>query len=250
MMDTILLKEQYKIVRVLELQEHFAAVHAVDITSRSNDQCIINIYDGELLKPYIGYYSGLVNFAGYKGMFVRDESLAAVFSFRDGEEIDRVFFRGNKVKSSECIDYADQLFKLTLSVSDQPPEIICPLLLSRQLRFVKAEKGFVFHAVVVPTEGMNQREMALLLRDQILKLLCVKFDTVWAVRCYVRELKHAEVRSVVQLYTRWCEVRKSMKREAEKLDSSGFVNRVVHLLWLNIKDVYYNLADNRKAGGQ
>ena len=49
-MDTLLVRERYKLVRVLETRENYACAEAVDILDREKRSCLLNIYEGPLLR--------------------------------------------------------------------------------------------------------------------------------------------------------------------------------------------------------
>ena len=54
----------------------------------------------------------------------------------------------------------------------------------------------------------------------------------------------------MQLYTRWHELKSGMKEEAVSMAETNFLQRMVSLLLLNIKDGFYNIIEKRKAGNQ
>ena len=247
-MESLLIKEQYKVVRVLRLGEHYAALQAVDITSRSNDRYILNVYEAELLKPYIVYFHDLKNCPDFVEMFVRNDSLVVVFSFTDGVPIDKIFYRGNKIPCGDCIDYADDLFKRALAISDQAPALSCPRLMSGQLEFNQKEKRFVLRPVIAPMDEVNERELMLLLRDQLLKILLIKFDTVKTLRKYVRQLENTDKKTVPALYSEWCEVRNQLKTDAEDYARLPLAGKAASLLLINISDFFYQIFKGRKAG--
>ena len=245
-METFLIKEQYKIIRLIRLEEHFAAVHAVDVTSRSNEQYILNIYDGELVKKYVGQFNELHNCPDYVGMFVRDESLVVVFKYSDGKPIDQCYYLGDNCNTGECVFYADRLFKETLAVSDFPPMISCAMLMSEQVRLRKTERDFVLRPVIVPVGEVNERELVLLLKDHIQKILHVRFTTASSVRRYLRELDEITFKSVVQMYSHWCARKPEMEAEEAKFENMAFIPKIIGLIGINVKDFLYNLVRKNK----
>src|SRR5699024_1021988 len=111
----------------------------------------------------------------YHGLFMDQGSLVALFDAVGGTPIDQVFFKGAEVTWQERVDAAQALFHLGLSISDYPPEIACAALLSENLRFWPKEGRLEVHYQVRPMEGMNQREEALLLLDQVKKVLLRRY---------------------------------------------------------------------------
>lgn len=244
-MSTLIVKERYKVIRVLKLKEHFSALQAVDITTRSNEQYILNVYDGDLIKPYVTYLSSVDKSPEFVEMFIREDSLVAVFKYSDGLDMDTFFKKGNSLTDDERLMYADRLYDLALSICDYSPYVSCPLMLSSQLRPLPADKKIGLRYIIEPMEGMNERELALLLRDQLIKILDVRFDTAWAVRRYLFELRHKDCRSVTQMCSEWRLQRAAMVEETKGIAGQVVITRWIGLLWINVKDFYYNNFKNR-----
>lgn len=240
----MIIKERYKVIRVLKLEEHYAALHAVDITARSNEQYIVNVYDGDLVKPYVGYFSTAQRCPGFVEMFVRDGSLAAVFRYSDGQDMDLFFRRGNSLSGRECIEYADRLFDEALAVSDLSPYISCPLMLSSQLRPDPEDKKIRMKYVIEPMRDMNERELALLLRDQIVRILDIRFTTCMAVRKYVRNLRRSNVYTVAQMCSEWRSLRKTMYEETDALEGKMTAASAFGIIRVNIADMFSQLFRN------
>ena len=58
-MESILIRERYKVVRVLCAFEEYACVEAVDIQERETPVCLINLYEGELFYRYGKIYASM-----------------------------------------------------------------------------------------------------------------------------------------------------------------------------------------------
>lgn len=52
-MEDLLVRERYKVIRVLEVRENYAFAEAVDILDRENRLCLLNVYEGPLLRDYL-----------------------------------------------------------------------------------------------------------------------------------------------------------------------------------------------------
>lgn len=247
-METFLIKEQYKVIQVLYMETHYCALQAVDIKSRSNDLLILNVYEDPLLKPYVALFHAFRNLADLVEIFVRDGSLVAVFRSVQGEPIDRCFYLGDRRKAAEASLYADTLFKQVIGISDYPPEISCAMLHSDQLLFRETEKKFHFNPIIFPLEEMNKQELAFLLRDQILKILHKRPDTVYRERLYLRSLRRTSAQDVLALYREWETVWPEIQEEEKRLSEAVPAVRILSIIWINIKDFFAELFCMRKVG--
>ena len=66
-MDTILVRERYKVVQVLTVQENYAFVEAVDILDREKTSYLLNIYEGPLLRTYLPCFDQLKTCSDFEG---------------------------------------------------------------------------------------------------------------------------------------------------------------------------------------
>ena len=120
-MDTLLVRERYKLVRVLETRENYACAEAVDILDREKRSCLLNIYEGPLLRAFLPCFDRLSACPEFQGMFLEGESLVTVFDDCGGVPIDQVFYRGDRHSWQTRLDYAEKLLHLALSMADFPP---------------------------------------------------------------------------------------------------------------------------------
>ena len=58
-MGSLLIRERYKVVRVVELQPDYALLEAVDIADRETPSCLLNLYEGAFLHQYARICSGI-----------------------------------------------------------------------------------------------------------------------------------------------------------------------------------------------
>ena len=235
-MDTLIVKGKYKVIRILRTEEHYAACEAVDISDPGNGKVILNIYDGELIKPYIGYIEGLRHCADYIEMFLSDESAVAAFRYTEGKNIDTVFFMGHKVPALECFECADRLIEKAIAVSDYSPNVSCPLLMTDQLLYEKNQKDFKFLYMIVPLPEMNERELCLLLEDQLKKILVIRYDTPLQMRRFVRKMEGASFETVIRLSSVWHAERTQIREEIEALSEKGFLARIFDIIRINFRD--------------
>lgn len=245
-METLIVKGRYKVIRVLRTGEHFAAVQAVDITDSSNGQVILNIYDGPLLKPYIGYIEGLRHCAEYVELFLFEESAVAVFRYREGKNIDSTFCLGHKVPLSECMKAAGRLIEKTIAISDYPPNVSCPLLMTEQLFYAEKQADFSFSHIIVPLPEMNARELCLLLTDQLRKILTIRYDTPLALRRLIRRMDRCPYTSVLQLSSSWHEIIPEVEKEAAVLNEGNLLKKIPKILELNVRDVMERIFNSKR----
>ena len=78
-MNTVLIRERYKVVRVLYSEPDYAFVEAVDIQERETPTRQINLYEGELLHRYGRLCAGIdpADCPAFQGMFLCGDTLAA-----------------------------------------------------------------------------------------------------------------------------------------------------------------------------
>lgn len=248
-METLIVKGKYKVIRVLRTEDHFAACVAVDITDPGNGKVLLDIYDGELLKPYIGYFSGLRHCAEFQDLFLFEESAVAVFSYAEGKTVDDAFFMGHRVPLPDCIEAADRLVEKTIAISDWPANVSCPLLLTEQLLYEKHQNDFRFSYVIVPLPKMNERELCLLLSDQLKKILMIRIDTPLKVREFVRSLDDTPYESVLKLSSVWHTVREEIRGEAALSAKGNILSRLSDIIRINIRD-YMDRRKKLKRKGE
>ena len=247
-MNTLIVKGKYKVIRILRTEEHYAACEAVDISDPGNGKVILNIYDGELIKPYIGYIEGLRHCAEYIEMFLSDESAVAAFRYTEGKNIDTVFFMGHKVPALECFECADRLIEKAIAISDYPSNVSCPLLMTDQLLYEKNQKDFKFLYMIVPLSEMNERELCLLLEDQLKKILAIRYDTPLKLRRFVREMEGTSFETVIRLSSFWHAERAEIREEIEDFSNKGFLARTFGIIRINFRDfIEKRKNSNRKV---
>ena len=105
-MDTVMVRERYKIVRVLEAENDYAFAESVDITERETPVRLLNIYEGEWLPVYARIFSDLQDCPAFCEAFLVEDSLVAAFLPCRGVEIDRVFYRGADWSWRDRLDFA------------------------------------------------------------------------------------------------------------------------------------------------
>lgn len=235
-MESFLIKERYKVTYVLYAQQDYAALQAVDIQSREKDAYLLNVYEGEYRKSYLRVFHDLRGCGQFREMFLWEDSLVAVFDYREGLAIDQVFFKGAQVDWRFRLEAAQALFHLALSVSACPPQISCAAMLSDNIHVFPTEGKLGVSYVVRPLEGMNQRELVLLLTDQIQKVLLHRWDSPPRERRFVRSLCRGTERSAAAVYGKWTAEAPAIRAEYEMIEKKAALARWLYLLFMNLRD--------------
>lgn len=235
----MLVRERYKVVRVPDIQENYAFAEAVDILDREMRGCLLNLYEGPLLRRYLPCFHHLQGCAAFQGAFLDRESLVAVAQDCSGSPIDQVFYKGDSHSWQDRLHYAGELFQQVLNLSDLPPEVACSLLLSENVRVDPTNRTVSLRFHVVPMDEMNIREVAYLAQDQVYKILRPHLSSPLPQLLLLDELERGTCTTPVQLYALWkarsCEIREAY----EALERKTFVRRWYSLLagrvkrWIN-----------------
>lgn len=236
-MNTVLIRERYKVVRVLWSEPDYAFVEAVDIQERETPSRLINLYEGELLHRY-GRICAAIDPAecpAYRGMFLSGGTLAVVFDDCDGICIDQVFFKGDEWSMAERLEYAGMVLHRALALSNLPPDVSCAAMLSDNLRVDMGEHRIRLRFMLRPLPEMNARELALLAGDQVKKILPRKLTSLGAQLDFLDELDAGVFRSVVALYARWREAEAAIRQEQEEFEKQNLISRGISLVKLRLK---------------
>lgn len=224
-MEALLIRERYKVVRVIARQPDYALLEAVDISDRETPSCLLNLYEGELLHRYARIFAGIrkEDCPAFRGVFLEQGTLVAAFNLSTGEPIDRLFFRGDAWKPEDRLLYAEKLLHHALSLANLPPEMSCAALLSDNVLFNQKEHRVSTRWMIVPMDGMNPRETALLAADQARKILPSSIKAGKEEQRFLDELASGEFRGVVALYGRWREAEQAIRAEREAFENKSFI---------------------------
>jgi len=233
--ETMLIKERYKVIRVLDVQENYAFLETVDIKDRQKTACLLNLYEAELLPVYLDVYDRLEACPAYRGAFIADGSLVSVFDYVDGPSIDQVFYRGAKVDWQTRLAFAELLLHSALSMANYPPEVSCAGMLSENVLPDLAGGRLRFRWKVLPMEGMNSRELVYLTVDQLQKILIRRFESPMEELAFMQRLEDGECRSVVRLYSLWRESKDAIAAAYAAAQEKNVIKRFFSNLWKHIK---------------
>lgn len=194
-MQSVLVRERYKIVRVLEAADGYAFAEAVDIADRETSVRLLNIYEGEWLPVYARILADMNVCPAFCEVFLYGDDLIAVFRPSRGVAIDRVFYRGADWSWQDRMTFVGQLLHRVLELADLPPEVGCAALMSDNVRVETAEKQISLRFRLRPMAEMNARELALLASDQVRKILAPRFQQGDAEYDFCRRLERGEFNS-------------------------------------------------------
>ena len=235
-MDTMLVRERYKVVRVLDARENYAFAEAVDILDREKSSCLLNIYEGPLLRAYLPCFDRLDACPDFQGMFLEGESLVAVFRYRAGPPSTRCFTGGTGTTGGAGWTYAQKLLHQVLNMADLPArgELRRPAVGERA---GGRETTVTLHLrfQVAPMEEMNGRELVYLACDQLRKILLPRFSSPREQLEFLDELEEGRCTTAVQLYALWREREPEIRAAYEALDKKNFFRRWCALLWGRVK---------------
>ncbi len=233
-METMLIRERYKVICVQEAEDEYAFLEAVDIQDREKSTCLLNIYEGSLRPVYLNCFDRMDDCEDFRGMFVQGESVVAVFESRTGTNIDQVFYRGADHSWETRLDFTELVLHKALSLSSLPPEISCAAMLSENL-LVDLDGRVMTRWHVSPLEGMNGRELACLAIDQVKKILLARFASPREELEFLERLDSGEYTSMAQVYSLWRGSRADIRQGYETLEKKNFFKRWFSLLWKTIK---------------
>lgn len=234
-MQTMLIKERYKVIRALEVQENYAFLETVDIKDRDKTACLLNVYEAELLPVYLDVFDRLEACPAYRGAFIADESLISVFDCCEGTSIDEVFYRGARIDWRTRLEFAELLLHSALSMANYPPEVCCAAMLSENVMVDLSGARLRFRWKVLPLEGMNGRELVYLTVDQLQKILIKRFESPLEELELLQRLGSGECQSVVRLYSVWRESKDAIAAAYEANEKKNFVKRWLSYLWNHVK---------------
>lgn len=235
-MNAPLIKGQYKVTCVLYAEASYAALQAVDIQSREKKAYLLNVYEGAYLKPYLRCFHSLRGCGSFREMFVWEENLVAVFDYRQGLPIDRVFYKGADAGWRFRLKAARSLFRQALLMSGFPPQVSCAALLSENVQVFLQEEALEVSYIIRPLAEANQRELVFLLSDQVKKILAPRWDSPRKERAFIRELCRGGEGSVVSAYGKWAAAEAGLQAEYEAIEKRDGLGRAMYLLVMNLKD--------------
>ena len=227
---------QYKVIRVLKMQDNYAAVQAVDILDRQQSIRLLNIYEGMAARRYAQMFMAVRHCPEFLGTRLDGESLIAVFAWRDAPLIDSVFFADSGQHWFDRLNYAELLFRFVLSLWDQPAELGCAALRSSNLCVLEQDQKLWVNYCVEPTEKkLAQRELICLASDQAKKILLQTWNTELPQRRFLLELTGGRWKDAIHLNSAWNIARPQIEGAYTKRENQLLIRRTFGRLIMNIR---------------
>lgn len=230
-METMLIRESYKVVRSLDVREDYAFLEGVNIRDREKSACLLNLYEGKSLPVYLDLYDRMGSCPGFREMFIADGTLVTVFDPVEGPDIDQVFFRGADVTWQERLEMAELLLHKALTLSELPSEIGCAAMLTENLIVDLPGRRIRTRWHVAPMGEMNGRELVYLTVDQLRKILLERFASPKEELAFLDLLEGDPCHSVVQLYSLWRQWQDVIRKGYEAQFDMNVIRRWFGRLW-------------------
>lgn len=226
-METMLVRERYKVVRVLWSETDYALAEAVDIQDRETPACLLNFFEGEQMARYGRLCSAVrqEDCPALRGLFLENDTLVAVFDPCSGEEIDRVFHRGDRWEWRDRLDFAQLVLHQALSMANLPPEISCAAMLSDNLRIDVEKRRVSVRYMLRPAPEVGPRELPLLAGDQVCKILLGRLNSPDEEAAFLARLRRGEFPTIVALYAAWRDILPGLQEQYEIYESKNFFAR-------------------------
>ncbi len=236
-MESLLIRERYKAVRVITLRPGYALLEAVDISKRETPSLLLNLYEGEHLRRYAKIFSAIrpEDCPAFRGMFLERGALVTVFDRSEGESIDRYFYRGDAWSLQDRLSYTELLLHGARRLSVLPPDVSCAALLSENVLIDPNNRRVAFRWAVWPMADMNPRETALLAADQAKKILPRTLSAGEAERAFLAELDSGLFQNPVALYGCWRKAKPAIESEREEFEKKSLIRRAGILLGRSIR---------------
>ncbi len=231
-MEALLIRERYKVVRVMCIRPGYALLEAVDIAERETPSRLLNLYEGELLHRYARICAGIKkeDCPAFREMFLESGTLVVVFDNCAGVDIDRHFYRGDDWKWKERLFFAELVLHQALSLANLPPEISCAAMLSENIMIDLTNEKVNLRYKVLPMDDMNARELTLMASDQIKKILPRSLRAGAAEQRFLDCLDAGTFRSIVPLYACWREAEPEIRAEREEFEGRNVIRQGLTLL--------------------
>lgn len=236
-METILIRERYKIVQILYMAKDYMLAEAVDIQDRETPGCLINLYGGELLHRYGRIYAEVDagRCPAFRRVFLENNTLAAVFADSRGIPVDRMFYRKDGWDWVARMEYAEAFLHAALLLEDLPPEVGCAALRAENVLFPTYRRAVELRFAVLPMEEMNRRELALMAGDHVQKILPGRLRDPDSEIAFLRAIRRGAFPSMVAMYSAWRETRDQIQAGYEEWDKKNWLKKGTTLLKRAVK---------------
>lgn len=236
-MKGILIRERYKVVRVLRAEPGFAAVEAVDIQERERPDCLVNLYDGEALRRCSRFYAGLrqEDCPSFRKLVLDGENktLAVVFERPQGIPFPAFLNSEKKMKREQRLEWTERILHAALTLNNLPWEMACAALEPENLLLRPDEKRAELRFMVPPPAGGEERpERAA--AGRVLSLLSYRQCATVAETAFLDRLRAGDFGSLAELYAFWRRTEEAIEEETAKTSQLSLLRRLIKRgrIWL------------------
>lgn len=233
-MKTMLVREHYKVVQVLETAPHYWCAQVVDIADRERPTRLLNLYHGTLAGQYAAIYATMPQNAAYYGSFLVENGLAAVFVSTSGQPIEKQFCRGASWDWRARIDCADKLLQLALNMADWPLEISYAAWQSNNV-YIDTNRNISLRFAVRPFRCTGAETLPEQVGRLLQKIFPPRFAQGDAEAAFCARLRAEPFQSIVPLYAAWKQAAQQMAQEYQAWEQQPLFKQWGIQVWKQLK---------------
>lgn len=228
-MDERLIRERYKVVRVLIDEPEYAAVEAVDIQDRERPDRLLNLYEGEALRRCSRMYAGLKSedCPAFRRVFLdgQNKTLAAVFE--DVQELPlSKAMQAKKPEREDRLLWAEGILHAALTLNNLPDGLAWAALRPDNL-FLRDDGKTVALRFVVPPPPTERETPARAAAERVLAVYPRRLCRTYAEAYFLDRLADSDFASTVDLYAFWRRAKAEIDAEAEEAAKLGLIRRLI-----------------------
>lgn len=232
---------RYKLIRLLDQAEGYAAYSALDIEKATRPQVLINVYYGydairSMVERYYGMDQALCS--DFYRTYTEDGAFTAVFALHEGEPFEASFPRRGGPDDALRADYAETLLHTALENSGMPSELLAAMLQPRNVVVQEKNRRVMLNAGLRPVQT-DSLSPAQALSPLLERILARKWSACDEQIDFMDAARDGRMDTVSALYSAWRELMPVMKQDREK-------SRFFHKLWRFIKRSWRGFVKKRR----
>ncbi len=236
-MEGTLIRERYKVVRVLLSEPEYTAVQAVDIQERQRPDCLLNLYEGETLRQCGRFYADLraEDCPGFRRVFMdgQNKKLAVVFESAQGEPFGTLLDRKKKLDREQRFAWIECLLHAALTLNNAPAEIAAAALRPENILVNERAGTLALRFVIPPPRGTAEPVRAA--EARALELYPRKFCVTDAEYTLLDRMNAGSFGSLAELYGGWRKASEQIAEEYAQWKDMGFFKRMATLLLRRVR---------------
>lgn len=235
-MEGTLIRERYKVVRVLLSEPEYTAVQAVDIQERQRPDCLLNLYEGEALRRCGRFYADLSaeDCPGFRRVFMdgQNKTLAVVFESAQGEPFETLLGK-KKLDREQRFVWIERLLHAALTLNNAPAEIADAALRTENILIHESGGTLSLRFVIPPPrEAADPVRAAAAHVLELYPRKCCVTDAEYAL---LDRMMAPAFGSLAELYGCWHKANEQIAEEYAQWKELGFFKRMASLLWRRIR---------------